>query len=66
MEGAKKDILNEKSIKFSHDEKVVTLKKRITDYNSRTIERRHLQSTVETLTLEKARLEEQLKIKRET
>jgi hypothetical protein len=29
LEGAKKDILNEKSTKFSHEEMVVSLKKRI-------------------------------------
>jgi hypothetical protein len=66
LEGAKKDILNEKSIKFSHDEKIVALKKRITDYNSRAIERRHLKSVVEALTQEKARLEDLLKLRKET
>lgn len=46
LESAKRDIQNEKSIKFSHDEKIVALKKRITDYHSKAIERKHLKNAV--------------------
>lgn len=46
LESAKRDIQNEKAIKFSHDEKIVALKKKITDYHTRAIERKHLKNTV--------------------
>jgi hypothetical protein len=42
LEGAKKDIFNEKNIKVAHEEKIIVLKKKIAEFSDKFIEKKEL------------------------
>lgn len=49
LEGAKKDILNEKNTKLGHEEKIIALKKKIGEVSNKIIEKREMWLAMEKL-----------------